>query len=245
MIAGIRFLGRIPVGMGGPRTGDRRWSRSFAAILLSSVGLASFVAGARAQAVALAVLGPEGADTPGDRISVTRTFGSWSLQCDLSVSQNKRLCGIEQILQRPDGAVLWRLARAADDRNVLVWSLPLNLNTATGLTVKLDGFATTVTGWTCQTACLAVMPLSGTLQSLLFSSANVEMAYLSKAGKQIVLQGSMTGFRQAIQAAAEDPFGKRVPPPPAKAAAKPGQTTGSIPAERARKPQPAVPPPAQ
>ena len=191
----------------------------------------------------MAVLGPEGADTPGDRISVTRAFGNWSLQCDLSVSQNKRLCGIEQVLQRPDGAVLWRLARAADDRNVLIWSLPLNINTDIGLTVKLDGFATTVSGWTCQTACLAVMPLSATLQSLLFSAATVEMAYVSRTGKQIVLQGSMTGFRQAIQAAAEDPFGKRVPPPPAKAAAKPGQTTGSIPAERARKPKSAEPPP--
>lgn len=242
MTPGIRLFRPFdPVGTS--RIGRRARLWPIIVAICGLIGLAPFAAGAQGQGVALAVLGPDGADTPGDRISVTRAFAAWSLQCDLSVSQNKRLCGIEQILQRPDGAVLWRLARAADDRNVLIWSLPLNLNTDIGLTVKLDGFATTVSGWTCQTACLAVMPLSGTLQSLLFSATTVEMAYVSRAGKQIVLQGSMSGFRQAIQAAAEDPFGKRVPPPPSKAVAKSGQTTGSISAERARKSKPAEPPP--
>lgn len=242
MTAGIGRLHHLLDTLGGPRGGVGIRSRVMAGIVGGSIGLAALISGARGQEVALAVLGPEGADTPGDRMSVTRAFGSWSLQCDLSVSQNKRLCGVEQVLQRPDGAVLWRLARASDDRNVLVWSLPLNLNTAIGLTVKLDGFATTVSGWTCQTACLAITPLSGTLQSLLFSASTVEMSYVSRAGKQIVLQGSMTGFRQAIQAAAEDPFGKRVPPPPPKAAAKPGQTTGSLAADRPKKPKSAEPP---
>jgi invasion protein IalB len=205
-------------------------------------GLAAALGCARADELKLAVLGPEGADTPGDRLSVNRPFGSWSLQCDLSVVQNKRLCGVEQVLEQPGGAVLWRLARASDDRNVLVFSLPLNLDTARGLTVKLDGFATVVTTWNCQKACLALVPLTATLQSLLFSAATVEMSYMTTAGRPVVLTGSMAGFRAAIMAAAEVPFGKRVPPPAPKMAARPVEATGSVVAERMKKPKhPAAP----
>lgn len=195
--------------------------RGLMAVVLSA-------AAAGAEPLQLAILSPEGATIPGDRMTVTRPFGSWTLQCDLSVSQNRRLCAVEQVLERPGAAALWRLARAADDRNVLVWSLPPHLNTAQGLTVKLDGFATTVSTWTCQTACIAIVPLSPTLQSLLFSAATVEMSYVTKADQPMVLTGRMDGFRQAIQAAAEDPFGKRVPVV---------ATTGSV---KARKP--AAPP---
>lgn len=196
------------------------------ALGLIAAGLAAFAA--RAESLQLATLGPEGATIPGDRMTVTRPYGTWTLQCDLSVSQNRRLCAVEQILQRPGGAVLWRLGRASDDRNVLIWSLPLNLNTAQGLTVKLDGFATTVSTWNCQTACVAIVPLSPTLQSLLFSAATVEMSYATKAGQPIVLSGTMNGFRQAIQAAAEDPFGKRVPIAADRGSVKPRKPEGPL-----------------
>lgn len=192
-------------------------------IALSAVALGLLGAGARAEGVQLATLGPDGAATPGDRMTVTRPFGAWTLQCDLSVSQNRRLCAVEQVLERPGGAVLWRLARATDESNVLVWSLPLNLNTAQGLTMKLDGFATTISAWTCQTACLAIVPLTPTLQSLLFAATTVELAYTTNTGTPIVLTGTMAGFKLALRAAAEDPFGKRVPP----------TATGSV---RAKKP---------
>lgn len=198
---------------------------------------------ARAESLQLATLSAEGATIPGDRMTVIRPYGTWVLQCDLSVSQNRRLCAVEQTLERPGAAAVWRLARTADDRNVLVWSLPPHLNTAQGLTVKLDGFATTVSTWNCQVACIAIVPLSPTLQSLLFSATTVEMDYVTKAGQRMVLAGRMDGFRQAIQAAAEDPFGKRVPVATAAAAtAAPASVKPKKPAAPPRHPAPAPAP---
>lgn len=220
-------------GCAGPR------SRRVMALMAVLIG-ASAASRAQGEDFKLAVLGPEGAQTPGDRMTVNRPFGTWSLQCDLSVAQNRRICGVEQVLEQPGGAVLWRLARASDDRNVLVFSLPRNLDASQGLTVKLDGFATTVSTWSCQSACLAILPLTATLQSLLFSAASVEMSYRTTAGKPVVLTGTMAGFRLAIQAAAEDPFGKRVPPPASKPAAKVTEATGSVVAERVKRPKPAA-----
>lgn len=188
--------------------------------VLSLATLSLLVGPVLAEDIQLATLGREGAEIPGDRMTVVRTYGSWTLRCDLSVSQNRRLCAVEQVLERPGGAVVWRLAHAADERNVLVWSLPRSMNPNRGLTLKLDGFSTAVTGWTCGTACLAVMPLSPPLQSLLLSAAAVEMSYVTTEGAPMVLSGTMEGFRIALRDAAEDPFGKRVPPPAQKSTAK-------------------------
>ncbi len=104
-------------------TPARAGVRSRHAMALVGVLVCASAAGrAQGEDFKLAVLGPEGAQTPGDRMTVSRPFGTWSLQCDLSVSQNRRICGVEQVLEQPGGAVLWRLARASDDRNV--WSSP-------------------------------------------------------------------------------------------------------------------------
>ncbi len=220
-------------GCAGPR------SRRVMALMAVLIGV-SAASRAQGEDFKLAVLGPEGAQTPGDRMTVNRPFGTWSLQCDLSVAQNRRICGVEQVLEQPGGAVLWRLARASDDRNVLVFSLPRNLDVSSGPDCEARRICDHGLNVVLPSACLAILPLTATLQSLLFSAASVEMSYRTTAGKPVVLTGTMAGFRLAIQAAAEDPFGKRVPPPASKPAAKVTEATGSVAAERAKRPKPAA-----
>lgn len=151
------------------------------------------------------------APAPGDRMSVTRPFETWTLRCDLSISLNRRLCSVEQSLESADGAVFWRLAQTADERYVLIFSAPPNLDTDKGMSLTLDGFQTNVTDWSCQSVCIAAVALSKPLQSLLFSASTSAITYSIKSGPTVTFTGSMTGFSEALQAAAEDPFGKRPP----------------------------------
>ncbi|MBE7203028.1 MAG: invasion associated locus B family protein [Parafilimonas terrae] len=166
-----------------------------------------------AQETKLATLDSVGASIPGDRMTVVRPFGAWTLRCELSVSQNQRICALEQVLQREAGAVLWRLAQAVDGGNVLVWSVPAAMDRSKGLTLKLDDFQTAVTGWTCRSACLSVKPLTPAFRTLLLGASTVEASYTLTDGETVTVSGTMAGFREAIRAASEDPFALRKPMP--------------------------------
>jgi invasion protein IalB len=180
-------------------------------------GAAAFILAAQisepraAQDIKLAALDDTHASTPGDRMTVIRPFGDWTLRCELSVSQNRRICALEQVLRRETAAVLWRLAQAADGSNVLVWSVPTAMDASRGLTLKLDDFQTTLTGWTCRSACLLVKPLTPAFRTLLLGAGTVEATYTLTDGSTVTLSGTMTGIREAVRAASEDPFALRSP----------------------------------
>ncbi|GJD33738.1 invasion associated locus B family protein [Methylobacterium aerolatum] len=199
--------------------GDARSRRRAAPprrVLLLGVALAAGLAGGvRAEGLTLASLDRSGAPAPppGDRLSVVRPFGPWTLRCEVSLSQNRRLCAVEQVLERPGGAVLWRVARASDESNVLVWSVPPAMDPAKGLRVSLGAYSLTIPNWTCRTACLALTRVTPPLEAMLLAATTVEMAYTTGDGRAVTLSGSMAGFREAVAAAAQDPFGKHPPHP--------------------------------
>ena len=97
-----------------------------------------------------------------------------------------------------------------DGRQVLIISLPGNMAPATGMKLKLDNFETTVGNCTCSKACIAVSLLDGRMQALMLASQVAEMTYEARSGRTVHLTASMAGFEVALQAAAEDPFGKRL-----------------------------------
>ena len=166
---------------------------------------------ARAEPLKLATLShPDEIVTWGDRMTVTRPFGPWTLRCELSVAQNRRLCSLEQAIEGEGGAAVWRLAQTEDGRQVLIISLPGNMAPATGMKLKFDNFETTVGNWTCSKACIAVSLLDGRMQALMLASQMAEMTYEARSGRTVHLTASMAGFEVALQAAAEDPFGKRL-----------------------------------
>lgn len=168
---------------------------------------ASVTAGPR-----LASLDRPGQVTPwGDRMNVERPFGPWSLRCDLSVSQNKRLCALEQTITTTGGGILWRLALTADDEQVLVFSAPADLDWSAGLSIDAGMFSGAIKGdqWSCRQVCIAIVRFDGLMQRMLLESRTIGMRYRTSKGRDINLEASMDGFESALEAAAHDPFGKR------------------------------------
>lgn len=149
---------------------------------------------------------------PGDRIIVQRPFGFWVLHCDLLVSANRRVCGVEQGLTAQAGSLYWKLAQTHDGNPVLVFSVPPMFDAASGLTFELDGFSRNIPApaWTCASACIAALALDGALQSLMLNAAQAVFTYRLKSDRTVTLVAPMEGFAAALDAAAEDPFGKRV-----------------------------------
>lgn len=148
----------------------------------------------------------------GDRMTVTRPFGNWTLRCELSVSQNRRLCSVEQTVEGADGALFWRLAQTQDARNVLIFSLPPAMKPAPGLTLKFGPVQTQIDDWTCSPkACLALTLLNRPLQGLLLDSEQVDLLYETQSGQPVRLSSPLRGLRMALSAAARDPFAKQPP----------------------------------
>lgn len=148
----------------------------------------------------------------GDRMTVTRPFGPWTLECVLSVSQNRRLCSVDQSVSVTGGGLYWKLGQTAGDRTAVIFSLPANMNPDQGLLLKFGKVQVYVNDWSCrQTACLAFIGLDRTLQGLLLDNDNVEMTYDTGSGQKIVLHSALSGLQAALRAAANDPFGKQAP----------------------------------
>lgn len=172
-----------------------------------------------AQQLRLAAINEPGETLPlGDKMLVTRAFGPWTLTCELSVSKNKRLCSIEQQLQDGKAAVYWRVAQSLDNRPALVFSVPGNLDTKSGLILDFEGFKAAVSGqdWHCNPTCVAVVPLAGSITGRMVNAESVGLSYQTRSGDRLTLVASMAGFEQALLAAGKDPFGKRVPAQTAK-----------------------------
>lgn len=147
----------------------------------------------------------------GDRMTVERPFGPWTLRCDLSISRNKRLCALEQTLTAGGGGLLWRLALTPDQGQVLVFSAPSDLDRPSGLSIGAGSFSGKITNdqWSCGRVCIAIVRFDGGMQRLLLETRTIGMRYRTKSGEEVKLEASMDGFESALEAAAEDPFGKQ------------------------------------
>lgn len=180
-------------------------------LAIALIALFGFAAAAHASDVRLASLWKNGeTPAPGDRISVERQFNDWTLRCELRLSDDQRLCMVEQSIKGNAGAMFWRLAQTVDGSQALVFSLSKNMAADNGLSLKVGGMEMSVSGWSCSSACIAMQPLTRPLAMLLLASATVDASYRNESGQTIVLQSSLKGFAPALAAAAEGPFGKTV-----------------------------------
>ncbi|MCB5205173.1 invasion associated locus B family protein [Neorhizobium sp. T786] len=175
------------------------------------------------------------AAAPGDIVHVKRPFGPWSLVCDTRLSTNKRVCFLEQIIISNDGkaAVNWRLMTTDDDRTMLVALVPNTVDTDHGLKLETraldasDHSEKTIREFNCKQSCIAVVPFNGVLQYGLLKATAIKFSFQLKGASpsSYVLDGSMRGFQDAVNAAAADPFGKlaqrNTKPEPKKADAQP------------------------
>ncbi|MCY1740996.1 invasion associated locus B family protein [Ensifer sp. SL37] len=144
-------------------------------------------------------------------MTVERPLGPWTLRCALSVSQNKRLCALEQTLTTKGGGLLWRLTLTEEEEQVLVFSGPADLDRSVGLSIGAGSFAGIIKDdeWSYQRVCIAVVRFDGLMQMLLLESQQIGMHYRTRAGKDVQLTAAMDGFEKALEEAGEDPFGKR------------------------------------
>lgn len=153
----------------------------------------------------------------GDVITITRPFGDWTLNCDLRLSLNKRLCAVQQVAQNGQAMVLWRLATTDDDKPVVVLSVPKDFVADKGLRMGFSGLEKVIGGndWRCSASgCVAAFPFDGLLQPAIMSAQVVKFGYSIKddagAETEVSAVGSMAGFAQALDAGSKDPFGKTV-----------------------------------
>lgn len=159
----------------------------------------------------------------GDVISINRAFNNWSLRCDYRLSQNKRLCRIEQALSDPNSSVVWQVANSVDDRALLIVSIDPRLVKDKGLRMGFSNLEKTIPAqeWLCSpSACITGFLFEGFLQAAIAHSQSVRFTY-SIAGEgdketTVDLVGSMVGFDMAIKAGATDPFGRLEVAQPAK-----------------------------
>lgn len=150
----------------------------------------------------------------GELISMTRPFDNWILLCDLRLSQNKRLCAVEQVVTDGVSSVRWRVANSVDGKPLLIISVPTNLVTARGMKLSFSGLnkAISENEWFCsEGACVTGFAFDGFIQAAIMHSEGIAFEYAIKTddGEKVVdLTGTMVGFEEAVSAGATDPFGE-------------------------------------
>ena len=153
----------------------------------------------------------------GDMITMSRAFDGWSLRCDYRLSQNKRLCSIDQALSNGQSSLVWRIANSVDDRALLILSADPRMVTGKGMRMAFSGLEKTIgkDEWLCgPAACLTGFMFEGFLQAAIANAADVRFTFTAKSPDDkempVELLGSMNGFALALKAGATDPFGKMV-----------------------------------
>lgn len=151
----------------------------------------------------------------GDIITITRPFEHWSLLCTYRLSQNRRLCSIEQGLSNGKSGVVWRVANSVDNRALLILSVDPKLIVAKGVRLGFSDLEKTIAekDWLCSpTACITGFVFDGFLRAAIANSSSIRFSYAT-AGENstevpVDLIGSMTGFDMALKAGSTDPFGR-------------------------------------
>lgn len=182
----------------------------------------------------------------GDMIAINRPFENWALMCDYRLSQNKRICVIEQVLGNNKTHVRWRVATTVDRKPLLVISIPTHIVLSSGLRLGFAELEKTIpeAEWFCTAqTCITGFPFEGFLQAAIQSSPDISFSFSIRSDENketnVRLVGSMSGFADAVKAATTDPFGTdivataTVNDGPAKSPAKPTK-----PIEAAKKPIP-------
>ncbi|GEM_PF-4884268 len=150
----------------------------------------------------------------GDMIAISRQFENWTLMCDYRLSQNKRICVMEQAIANEYSQVRWRVATTVERKPLLVISIPTHFVMASGLRLGFAELEKTIpeAEWFCTTqTCITGFPFEGFLQAAIQSSQEVSFSYSVRTSddKEINLRlvGNMQGFADAVKAATTDPFG--------------------------------------
>ncbi|EJN01639.1 invasion associated locus B family protein [Phyllobacterium sp. YR531] len=192
------------------------YKRSWLFILIHiCVEVAAFTApspGNAAEPLRLATIAKPSEKLPlGDLMRVSRPFGDWTLICDLSISKNKRLCQVEQTVKSDHSALYWRIATSTDNVPVVVMSLPLDFDQNLGLSIHIGSYTARINynEWVCNTSCIAIVLLNNTFFSKLVNAEKVVVSFQTRIGNINTMVLSMNGFSSAVNAAKEDPFGKR------------------------------------
>jgi hypothetical protein len=121
-------------------------------------------------------------------------------------------CNIEQSIRKGEIGMAWNLMQTKSGMPVLGFVMPAAFDKATGLTMDF-GFEKTIRNdWACsKTICTVAIPFDGLFQQAVMQAQQISFTYSVKDGdslKKMTMPSVMTGFREALKAAAEDPFGK-------------------------------------
>lgn len=150
----------------------------------------------------------------GDLIAISRQFENWTLMCDYRLSQNKRICVMEQAIANEYSQVRWRVATTVERKPLLVISLPAHLVLSSGLRLGFAELEKTIpeAEWFCTAqTCITGFPFEGFVQAAIQSSQEVSFSFSVRTNddKEIDLRlvGNMQGFTDAVKAATTDPFG--------------------------------------
>lgn len=162
----------------------------------------------KAKAPELAIL-PKGTADNGDVLKMTRSFGDWSLSCDMQLDLNERVCRIEQSI--PNGAddkLVWKIATKPNGRPVIVFDFSDKLDPASGLEVSFSGFEKSLaaTDWACDGGkCQTSMDIIGPVAGWFSDAPQIAFSF-TRDGQKVRLNASMKGFQQAM-AASQNPLG--------------------------------------
>jgi invasion protein IalB len=153
----------------------------------------------------------------GDLIAISRQFENWTLMCDYRLSQNKRICVMEQAIANEYSQVRWRVATTVERKPLLVISLPAHFVLSSGLRLGFAELEKTIpeAEWFCTAqTCITGFPFEGFVQAAIQSSQEVSFSFSVRTNddKEIDLRlvGNMQGFADAVKAATTDPFGKDI-----------------------------------
>ncbi|PZR95187.1 MAG: hypothetical protein DI537_05225 [Stutzerimonas stutzeri] len=162
----------------------------------------------KAKAPELAILAKGAADN-GDVLKMTRTFGDWSLSCDMQLELNERVCRIEQSINNgPDDRINWKIATKPNGRPIIVFDFSDKLDPGPGLEVSFSGFekALASTDWACEAGkCQTSMDIVGPVAGWFSDAPQISFSF-TRDGKKVRLNASMKGFQQAM-AASQSPLG--------------------------------------
>lgn len=166
--------------------------------------------GQQGRAKPIALAGLRGDDSGnGDRLTLTRQFGSWALHCDMQISRNERICMIQQTLRSGEAdAFAWRLATSAAGKPIVVFEFTDRAEAEKGLGISIAGFDKTIPAeeWACNAGrCTATMAIVGPVSSWFTNSSQIQFRY-DRGAEAVKISAPMSGFEAAVQAL-QNPLG--------------------------------------
>lgn len=147
----------------------------------------------------------------GDLIKLQRSYSNWTLRCDIRLSKNRRVCFIEQRGDTHGTPLVWRIGMNTANRPVAVIALPADFNAAKGLRMKFSGLEKTLgkENFVCSPqSCIGGFLFEGFVQEAITKSADIGFVIPRLKGEPVSMTLSMTGFTEALDAGARDPFGR-------------------------------------